>query len=205
MAQSKPPSSSLQVEPVTTEDIPALTDIIMDGFSTPHDRIMFPDTPGIREWWDNANRNDILHKPDVKYVKVVDSYIPGSILAYAKWDFNPKERGHRFPPWHADSDAKACSDFFEGCEVARKAIMHDRSHYYLDMLATHSSFRRRGAATMLLRWGCDQADQAELPVYIDSSDDGVPVYERYGFYVVSGPRPTPEGISAMLREPQTAA
>lgn len=75
----------------------------------------------------------------------------------------------------------------------------------LDVLATHPNFRRRGAATMLLRWGCDQADRDGLPVYIDASEAGVPVYEKYGFRVVNGPVPPPEGASAMLREPKAVS
>lgn len=54
----------------------------------------------------------------------------------------------------------------------------------------------------MLRWGCQQADEAGLPVYIDSTEEGVPVYEKLGFQVVSSPVGTPEGIVAMLRQPQ---
>ncbi|EAU29938.1 predicted protein [Aspergillus terreus NIH2624] len=198
-------SSSLQVQPVTPEDIPALVDLVMDSFNTPYDRLMFPDTPGIRAWWDRVHRDDLQHKPALKYVKVVDTNIPGAILSYAKWDFNPRERGDRYPPWHPESDANACNALFGGCDLAREAIMKDRPHYYLDVLATHPNFRRRGAATMLLRWGCDQADRDGLPVYIDASEAGVPVYEKYGFQVVKGPVPLPEGASAMLREPKAVS
>lgn len=70
------------------------------------------------------------------------------------------------------------------------------------MLGTHPNFRRRGAASLMLRWGCQQADEAGLPIYIDSSEDGVPVYEKLGFQALSSPVGIPEGITAMLRQPQ---
>lgn len=34
---------------------------------------------------------------------------------------------------------------------------------------------------MLMRWGCEQADKDNLPVYLESSSVGLPLYQRFGF------------------------
>jgi hypothetical protein len=69
--------SSLRLEPVTLDDIPEITKLWYAAMRDPFtlERIS-PDTPGVRQWWDDANRHDLLHKPFQHYVKVVDTAIP---------------------------------------------------------------------------------------------------------------------------------
>lgn len=43
---------------------------------------------------------------------------------------------------------------------------------------------RRGAGGMLVRWGCERADEEGVEVYVEASLVGVPLYERMGFVVV---------------------
>ncbi|RAL13812.1 GNAT family N-acetyltransferase [Aspergillus homomorphus CBS 101889] len=181
--------ATLQVQPVTEADLPALTRIFYAGFTTAIDRQMFPDTPGLRAWWADANRHDLLHKPGVRFLAVVDPTLAHSddddkLISYVKWDLDPENRGRRFPEWHPDTDGELCDQFFGGCDAVRREVMRGRGHYYLDMLVTHPEHQRRGAATMLVRWGCELADRTGTPVYIDATRAGVPVYERLGFAVV---------------------
>lgn len=117
----------LRIEPVTLEDIPQITELWYNIFSMPEMRALFPDTPGLRQWWDDTNRHDLLNKPGQKYLKVVDEN--GKMAAYAKWDLDLDRRGDRFPPWHPDSDSKACDAFFGGMEVARLKLVGGRKHY----------------------------------------------------------------------------
>lgn len=67
------------------------------------------------------------------------------------------------------------------------------------MLATHTDYRRMGAARLLLIWGCQVADQEDALIYIDSSEAGKPTYERFGFVV----RSMTCGLASMVREPRT--
>ncbi|PYH49181.1 GNAT family N-acetyltransferase [Aspergillus saccharolyticus JOP 1030-1] len=214
----------LEIHPVDECDLPALTRIFYAGFTTAIDQQMFPDTPGLRAWWADANRHDILHKPGVRFLKVIDRFITpaGSdvgngdgdddsdsnsnnagnnenVISYAKWDLDPSNRGRRFPEWHPDSDAELCDRFFGGCDLVHKEIMDGRGHYYLDMLVTHPAHQRRGAATMLVRWGCNLADETGMSVYIDATRAGAPVYEMMGFVVVR--EDAEAGLLSMVREP----
>lgn len=124
----------LQIEPITLEDIPAITALWFASFTDPSIRRVFPDTPGVRQWLEDANRRDMTEKPFQRYVKVVDTTSQDStgrsrIAAYAKWDLSmPEERGSRYPPWHEDMPRKLCDEFFAKEEENRKRVMRDRKH-----------------------------------------------------------------------------
>ncbi|TKX23020.1 acetyltransferase-like protein 10 [Elsinoe australis] len=192
----------LQIEPITLEDIPAITALWFASFTDPSIRRVFPDTPGVRQWLEDANRRDMTEKPFQRYVKVVDTTSQDStgrsrIAAYAKWDLSmPEERGSRYPPWHEDMPRKLCDEFFAKEEENRKRVMRDRKHIYLDTVATHPDYQRRGAGSMLVKWGCDLADAEGVSAYVDASKDSAPLYAKFGFVDHSGPG---EEIASMAR------
>lgn len=57
----------------------------------------------------------------------------------------------------------------------------------LDMLGTHPEYRRRGAGSLLVQWGCDLADRDGVGAYVDASKAGAPLYEKFGFVDYSEP------------------
>lgn len=142
------PRSNLVLEPVTIEDVPALTEVWFAAFTAPELRRFWPDTPGVRKWWDDGNRHDIIHKPFQKYIKMVDPDTKDDdgrprIAAFAKWDFSmPEERGRRYPPWADDMPGEECDEFFKREEDERKRVMGDERHYCLWFTLTcrNSSF-----------------------------------------------------------------
>lgn len=121
-------STSLEIQPVTADDVPAITQLWYTAFGIPLNLRMFPDTPGVRGWWNEANRQDVLSNPRRTLLKVVDP-ATDQIVAYAKWDLDPSDSGARFPPWHAESDRETCERLFAGMEQQRKAFFGDRKHF----------------------------------------------------------------------------
>lgn len=124
-----PAISTFEIKLVEPDDISAITALWYNAFSIPHNLKMFPDTPGVRQWWNEAHRQDILYNPHRRYLKVVDVTSPGSIVAYAKWDLNPQQSGPRFPPWHEKSDHKACDKLFGMLEKERNKFFGDKRFY----------------------------------------------------------------------------
>lgn len=123
------PSSTLRVEPATVSDIEDITDIWYAAFGSGLGDI-FPDTPGVRQWWNDTNRHDLLRKPFQQYLKVVDTAAGGKLIAYAKWDFSTAtERGSRFPPWHEEINGEQASRFFDALEDERKRLLGDNRNY----------------------------------------------------------------------------
>ncbi|KFY15947.1 hypothetical protein V492_01664 [Pseudogymnoascus sp. VKM F-4246] len=186
-------TNTLVLEPATAEDIPALIEVWFAAFTQPTIKKLLPDTPGMREWHRDWHVGNFQTKPNVKYLKVVDTESKDEqgrprIAAFATWDTAmAEERGHRFPPWHPDCPQQECEDFINGLEAERKRVMGDLKNYYLDTVATHPDYQRRGAGSMLVNWGCDLADKDGVSAYVDASKNGAPLYKKYGFVDYSPP------------------
>ncbi|GLI74783.1 hypothetical protein PoHVEF18_003031 [Penicillium ochrochloron] len=176
-------ASTLKLEPATLEDVPAITELWFAAFTDPDMQHLFPNTPAMRQWWTDANRNDMINKPFQKYIKVVDTQSTDEqgrprLVAYAKWDTSRlSDRGRRYPAWHESQPGDE----------------------YLDMLGTHPDYRKRGAGSMLVQWGCDLADREGVAAYVDASKAGAPLYEKFGFVDHSAPGST-SGVASMARK-----
>lgn len=48
------------------------------------------------------------------------------------------------------------------------------------MIVTAPDHRRRGAASYLVQWGLDAADEAGVEIWLESSVAGKPMYEKFG-------------------------
>lgn len=180
---------TLTLERCTLADMPQLSTIWFAAFTDPSLRRLWPDTPLVRAWWDKANTDDFVHRSDRQvFLKVVvhcshsDTSISPRIAGYAKWDLcTPTQRGQRYPDWCADMPAEECETFFAREEAERRRVMGDEEHYYLDTLAVHPAFQRRGVGSMLVRWGVERAEEDGVGVYLDASRDGKRLYEKCGF------------------------
>lgn len=48
-------------------------------------------------------------------------------------------------------------------------------------MATHPKYQRKGIGRLLVQWGIDVAESLGLPVYLESTQGGLPLYEAVGF------------------------
>lgn len=51
----------------------------------------------------------------------------------------------------------------------------------LNIIVTHPTHQRRGAASKIVKWGCDKADELSLPAYLEATAAGHPMYLKNGF------------------------
>ena len=54
------------------------------------------------------------------------------------------------------------------------------------MIVTSLGYRRRGAASLLLQWGIERADERAVGIYLESSVAGRPLYEKFGLRALKG-------------------
>lgn len=54
-------------------------------------------------------------------------------------------------------------------------------NYHLEILATHPDYRRRGAATSLIKWGVFQALREGVDAGLESSPMAFSLYRKLGF------------------------
>ncbi|MCJ1247792.1 hypothetical protein MMC30_005007 [Trapelia coarctata] len=139
--------------------------------------------------------------------------VSGKIIAYAKWNvptlvgssvLNGGDAVDAMPEWPEDADVELCNDVFPAFARERERIMGGRLHYYLEIIATLPSHQGRGAASKLIRWGLQQADNEGLEAYLEASAAVVPIYERYGYRTVStySPKRIEYTESFMVRAPR---
>lgn len=54
----------------------------------------------------------------------------------------------------------------------------------LNILFTHPEYRGKGVASLVMKWGLEHADERGMESYIEATDLGKPVYEKFGFKVI---------------------
>ena len=209
-------SPSLELLAATRDDIPRFTEIYLASFSDKLSHACFPrSSPATRSWWTDSNASE-FEQTTAHYLKVVDSSVPENpiLVAYGKWNTPVVKDGRlhaggddpdEIPVWPDGGDKELATEFFGELARRRQAIMGERPHCYLEIVATLPQHQRRGAAARVMQWGCDWADREGLECYLEAGPDLVLFYARYGFQVVESfapPRMPDHTESFMIRKPQ---
>jgi GNAT superfamily N-acetyltransferase len=62
----------------------------------------------------------------------------------------------------------------------REKLWLDQRYLYCHVIAVSPKYQRRGVGQLLMGFGIDIARKTELPIYIESSQVGVRLYEKMG-------------------------
>ncbi|KAH7378239.1 hypothetical protein BKA66DRAFT_147710 [Pyrenochaeta sp. MPI-SDFR-AT-0127] len=137
-------------------------------------------------------RDGLINK-GILYLKCVDKST-GEMIAGARWRYvRPKDEHARERTWgevEADFEIPEPFDethpdmlkgFHDLFNSSKREILEQRPYYALDTLVTLPNHERRGAGSMLVRWGCEKADEAGVEAYLEASPMGAPMYARHGF------------------------
>ncbi|KAF2158025.1 hypothetical protein K461DRAFT_264833 [Myriangium duriaei CBS 260.36] len=160
--------------------------------------VFYPDgtNPEIDAWALRAHEN-ALPKAEQHYFLVRDpSQSDSPIVAAARWADIPASTPESRAKAEADAlrereeDAKnpipgIAYDAFEVWRPAQEGgqsrVAGDRAHVYLKILAVRDDWQGKGIGKALLRHVCESAGKKGMPVYLESSAAGVPVYLKVGF------------------------
>ncbi|KAL3474040.1 glycosyl hydrolases family 31-domain-containing protein [Aspergillus californicus] len=180
-----------KIEPATAEDAPRLTEIYFSAFTDDFSLRLLPPTEDGRVFMTESFTADIAKAQSSQstiFQKIVGSGHDQSpvIAGFALWrffDIDSASDGHESEiPWPPSSDSELCARFFGGAHEERKRAIGEQSHYYLDILAVHPEFGRRGLGGQLLKSGLDRADEARLITFISASPAGKGLeMEKYEF------------------------
>jgi GNAT superfamily N-acetyltransferase len=194
------PNSSLEISMLKPEEAPQYMRIRHEAFRPTVNRILYPKGEPSQKTFDRVIsdiQNDITNKGYL-YLKCVDT-ATGEIIAGAKWRYvTPKTLGATERTWeeveaafqdrmqpYDESEPALLNELFEIFNEHKRRHLGNRPYYALDTLATHQDHGRRGAGSMLVRWGCEKADEAGVQAYLEASPMGAPMYARYGFVEVA--------------------
>lgn len=137
-------------------------------------------------------RDGVVNK-GILYLKCVDLKT-GEIVAGARWRcVKPKDpeagertweevdEGFKRSEPYDESDPELFHALHDLFNENKRSILETRSHYVLDTLVTLPNHERRGAGSMLVRWGTERADEAGVEAYLEASPMGAPMYAKHGF------------------------
>lgn len=132
--------------------------------------------------------------------KVVDTDLPDDdpmrkIVSMAHWEFYTKARSEAELDAAASESEKEGSppglnetfaeQFFGLCAKIRREKMGGKPYILLHILAVRPTHHRRGIGSMHLSWGSQEADKLGLPMFLEASPMGRPLYARHGYEPVA--------------------
>jgi len=192
----------LELHPLEEADLGIATDVIWKAFEGGLMSFMYPNgvTDADRQHSINSTLKSWRKHPDtIRKFKVIDTDLPADdpfqrIVGISDWKFYPKQRSEEeldeemnemgddpFPP---SADKAKMEEFFGGIAKARREHMGGKPYVLLHILVTLPKYHRRGVGAMHMQWGFEQAEKMGLPVWLEASKMGRPLYERNGFETV---------------------
>ena len=203
-----PVDPNLIMEPLTAETIPDYVRLRTVAFAPTLNKIHFsPGGPLPSTTASIASR--VYGFLEAKYpCFVVRDSTTGEIISAAKWRLVGKiivsggdKEGEKtasirglteaeldeelvVPPKWEESRQDIWDAFYASLNATTREVMGTRPYWTLDALMTDPRHERRGAASMLVQWGCERADEMRIETFLTSSHTGTPVYERCGFRTV---------------------
>ncbi|KAI8660067.1 N-acetyltransferase domain-containing protein [Fusarium keratoplasticum] len=134
-----------------------------------------------------------FNQSHVRYFKVVTDN--GQIVAFARWyvwtedqpetawgapfSFTPPEG---LPP--SEFNSGAAQQYYRGVDTLKKNNIRGRRCLYLSLLATHPTHHGEGCGSTLMNWGMKYAETHALDLYLISSPESLPWYQKFGFCVI---------------------
>ncbi|PNS19018.1 Valine--tRNA ligase, mitochondrial 1 [Sphaceloma murrayae] len=121
-----------------------------------------------------------------------DAKAEGRVAGISVWKIHPRQRTQA----ELDEEAQRSEEgglpptarqevldaFFGAIKRCKSKWLPDgQAHVLLHLLGTDPEYHRRGIGGMHLRWGLGEADRLGVVGYLEGTEDGVPLYQRYGF------------------------
>ncbi|WYZ38497.1 hypothetical protein EsH8_III_000411 [Colletotrichum jinshuiense] len=181
----------LRLRLATPADGPALAAVYFSAFQdNPVSTTCFPQSsPECRDFLSKSFTEEISD-PRCQWLVVTDpDYAddPDLIIACAKW-VRPAEDGQvnvEAPPppeaWPKEGNPEFADHFFGTIGRNHIKIMGEVRHWYLELIICRKEHQGKGAASPLLRWGCEKADEEGRLAFLEAMAAAKGIYERYGF------------------------
>ncbi|RAL09784.1 GNAT family N-acetyltransferase [Aspergillus homomorphus CBS 101889] len=194
------------IRPATEHDVPSLTQIIIQAFArTPFWENLFPEGTTDPRPLKTARTLSKLLDPTT-HVLVAEHPSTGRIVGYARWTLpssststscsstvpttHPRipaisEEAQRMASRSSElfpsgGNRAAYDSFYEGLERGKKRYLSE-GDFVLELLATLPEEQGKGVASGLLRWGLERADAVNARVYLEATEEGYPIYRKYGW------------------------
>lgn len=182
---------ALQLSPMESKDIENWTKADFESPSI-HSDGLWSGAPSVESIAKLVDRRcQSLLDPTIRYLKITVQDT-GEIIASSKWHIH-LEPGHQgrsggsrqyAPDLLPEERTATMVELLDLFAKQRQLWLGDRPHLRLSNLATRPAHRRKGAASMLIRWGLDFADEQDVEVYTEAHAGSRTLYEKFGFVTV---------------------
>ena len=200
----------LLLQSMVMDDVPAFHEIVSDAFSQSLTTIFYPDGAPVeaaahsiaaaqKQWADSeatAAANGTA--PTTYMMKVTDTDLGANaahdgIVGVAKWNVYPRgrseeelraeaeEANNSDEPPPPGQNVTAMKAFKKALRETKYSLFGTKPYMILYVLVTHPDHFRRGIGQIHLKWGQDLADSLGLPMYLEASAMGRPLYKRWGY------------------------
>ncbi|KAF7626590.1 GNAT family acetyltransferase [Aspergillus flavus] len=187
---SNPPT--IIILPASPEDAPTLTRIHGDAFqnSTLLDLMFGPPTEENLKGFTAQLAELIANDKTARFTKAVDNDT-NKIVGWSWWNIFPDhksrlEGSEAFAKDHTDPPESAISpeayrEYFRGVEERREKWVGGRAVVFLRVLVVLPEYQRKGVGAKLMTKGLEEATALNLPVWLESSEEGYALYKKLGF------------------------
>ncbi|KAF3288908.1 hypothetical protein TWF132_007783 [Orbilia oligospora] len=174
------PPLDFTVRLATTLDAPALTSLWFNSLT------LTSSSPSLAtiSWWNKVWTLGISLSPHLIQTYIVTHKPTKQIVAFSRWQL-PNQHGAQntyLPDFPPEWDAGLTEALWSGISKTRAEAMGDRPHWMGEFLAIHPEYKGQGLGSMLVNWGCKQADAAGLEIYGDTTAENRKFFGRkFGF------------------------
>ncbi|KFA72865.1 hypothetical protein S40288_02145 [Stachybotrys chartarum IBT 40288] len=180
------------------EDAEEMTQVLNSAFekrNTLNDRCFPPSDPAVIEWNNNLMRKNLADQ--TSHVIIVEE--PGSppdqpprILGWSRWvrraPVDPSVPRTIISPeeYPASGDRELAARFFQAnVDASRRVMAGEGEYWFLSTIVVRDDAQRRKVGSTMMDWGIRRADEQGLVTYVNGSEEGKGLYERYGFRTVA--------------------
>ncbi|PGH26821.1 hypothetical protein AJ80_01398 [Polytolypa hystricis UAMH7299] len=169
----------------TESDANRIADIHMAAFGS---NLMllaqFPNPSVRKELWVSLVNKTIGEIRDPKWAVLLVRDENGEIVSFAKWclPIHVSENYVESPwEWPEGTDMKVLNEWTEIVENAERKVLGDEPCYRLSFMGTDPKHERRGAASLLLKWGIERSNAENVPIALEGTKNAALFYEHHGF------------------------
>lgn len=108
------------------------------------------------------------------------------LVGFATWTLVTPETPSGLPELQSqvDKSPNLLNKFFLQMQQTRESTMHNKTYWFLKLLAIHPKFQRKGLGTLLVNWGVQRANSQQIDAWLESSPMGKGAYLKAGFKVL---------------------
>jgi GNAT superfamily N-acetyltransferase len=182
----------LEILPLTEADCLEWGYIHYAAFSPDDIGVVWREKPSEQYYVNLAKtRAKKLANPNARVFKCIDTDLDNQMIGVAEWYIFEKgktleevEADCVLRPPFPEERREATVEFMEDLFKARREVLGMQACVELGSIICHPDHQRRGAASLMLQWGIKEQDRLGVIGYLEGSERGRPLYEKYGFRAV---------------------